>query len=244
MKSLLALITAALLLGSQAFALDAERLTQALNSSDRDAADQERDASRKPVEVLQFMGVEEGMTVLDIMASGGWYSEVLSHAVGPEGTVLMQNSPRALGMRGTEEAVTARLSGDRLPNVQRVDRDFSDLGIEADSVDFAITALNYHDLYNADPAAARAMLDAVMHVLKPGGVLGVIDHKGARGADNEALHRIAIEPLIMSVTEAGFHLTGLSDVHHVPADDHTQSPFAPELGRNTDRIVARFIKPD
>lgn len=244
MKSLFALFTAVLLISSQAVALDAQQLSQALAGADRDSDDQERDASRKPVEVLQFMGVEEGMTVLDIMASGGWYTEVLSHAVGPSGTVLMQNSPRALGMRGTEEAVTARLAGDRLPNVQRVDRDFSDLGIPADSVDFAITALNFHDIYNNDPAAAQAMLTAVKETLKPGGVLGLIDHKGTLGADNAALHRIAIESVIMSATEAGFHVSGLSDVLHVPEDDHTLNPFDPELGRNTDRIVLRLVNPE
>jgi predicted methyltransferase len=243
MKSPLLLLISAMLLASSALAIDAQRLTQALNDPSRDAADRERDASRKPVEVLQFMGVEEGMTVLDIMASGGWYTEVLSHAVGPEGTVLMQNSPRALGMRNTEEAVQARLAGNRLPNVERVDRDFSDLGIAPNSVDFAITALNYHDLYNADPAAAQAMLAAVKEVLRPGGVLGLLDHKGSFGADNATLHRIALEDVIMSVTEAGFHVAGMSDVLHVPSDDHTLGPFAPELGRNTDRIVLKLVKP-
>lgn len=243
MRSPLIVLFTLMLIAGSAWAIDVQRLTQALNDSSRDAADRERDASRKPVDVLQFMGVREGMTVMDIMASGGWYTEVLSHAVGPEGTVLMQNSPRALGMRNTEEAVQARLAGNRLPNVQRVDRDFSDLGIAPGSVDFAITALNYHDLYNADPAAAQAMLAAVKEVLKPGGVLGLIDHKGSFGADNAALHRIALEDVIMSVTEAGFHVAGMSDVLHVPADDHSLGPFAPELGRNTDRLVLRLVKP-
>lgn len=242
MKSLIALFAATLLMTTQAVALDEERLTQALNSPDRPEADRERDASRKPVEVLQFMGVEEGMTVLDIMASSGWYTEVLSYAVGPEGTVLMHNTPRSLGMRNTEEAVQQRLAGDRLPNVERVNANFDDLGIPAGSVDYAHTALNFHDLYNNDPAAAHNMLRAVHRVLKDGGVLGVIDHKGDMGADNAALHRIALENLIMAVTDAGFAVTGLSNALRVPADDHTMGPFAPELGRNTDRIVLKAVK--
>jgi len=155
----------------------------------------------------------------------------------------MQNSPTALGLRGTEEAVTVRLAGDRLPNVQRVDRDFDDLGVAADSVDFAITALNFHDLYNADPALAQNMLAAVKEVLKPGAVLGLIDHRGSRGNDNAALHRIEIDSVIQSVTEAGFLVAGMSDVLRVDSDDHSLGPFAPELGRNTDRIVLKLVKP-
>lgn len=242
MKSLIALFTAGLLLAGQAAALDVERVTEALNDPSRPDADSERDESRKPVEVLQFMGVEDGMTVLDIMASSGWYTEVLSYAVGPEGTVLMQNSPRSLGMRGTEEAVQERLADDRLPNVERVDRDFDNLGIPANSVDYAHTALNFHDLHNSDPAAAQAMLAAVSEVLKDDGVLGLIDHKGDLGADNAELHRIALEDAIMALNEAGFAVVGLSNVLHVESDDHTLGPFDPSLERNTDRIVIKAMK--
>lgn len=242
MKSLIALFAAGLLLVTQALALDVERVTQALNDPSRPDADRERDESRKPVEVLQFMGVEDGMTVLDIMASSGWYTEVLSYAVGPNGTVLMQNSPRSLGMRGTEEAVQERLADDRLPNVERVDRNFDNLGIPANSVDYAHTALNFHDLYNNDPAAAQAMLEAVSEVLKDDGVLGVIDHQGDFGADNAELHRIALEDMIMALNEAGFAVVGLSNVLHVESDDHTLGPFDPSLERNTDRIVLKAKK--
>lgn len=242
MKSLIALFTAGLLLAGQAFALDVERVTEALDAPSRPDADSERDDSRKPVEVLQFMGVEDGMTVLDIMASGGWYTEVLSYAVGPNGTVLMQNSPRALDMRGTEEAVQDRLGGNRLPNVERVDRSFESLGIPANSVDYAHTALNFHDLHNGNPAAAQAMLAAVSEVLKDDGVLGLIDHEGDFGANNAELHRIALEDAIMALNEAGFAVVGLSNVLHVESDDHTLTPFDPALERNTDRIVLKAMK--
>jgi len=242
MKSLIALFTAGLLIAGQAIALDEQRVRQALNDPSRPDADSERDESRQPIEVLRFMGVEDGMTVLDIMASSGWYTEVLSYAVGPEGTVLMQNTPRSLGLRGTEEAVQERLAGNRLPNVERVNRNFDNLGIPANSVDYAHTALNFHDLHNSDPAVAQTMLAAVREVLKEDGVLGVIDHQGDLGADNAELHRIALEDVIMALNEAGFAVVGLSNVLHVPTDDHTLSPFDPSLERNTDRIVLKAMK--
>lgn len=243
MKKLVSLFTVALLAVGQVHAVDEARLTQALNSADRPAADKERDASRQPVAVLSFLGLEEGMTALDIMASTGWYTEVLSYAVGPNGTVLMQNSPASLGMRNTEAGVQERLAGDRLPNVQRVNQGFDSLGIESGSVDFALTALNFHDLYNGNPAAAQAMLAAVKDVLKSGGILGIIDHRGNVGADNASLHRITLDEVAQAVTEAGFVITGVSDVLHADDDPRTTGPFDQSLGRNTDRIVVRAMKP-
>lgn len=243
MKKLISLFAAMMLLCTTAHAIDEARLTAALNGSDRADEDKARDASRQPVQVLSFLGLEEGMTALDIMASGGWYTEVLSHAVGPEGTVLMQNSPASLGMRNTEASVQARLADNRLPNVQRVDRDMSDLGIEQASVDFALTALNFHDLYNNDPAAAQAMLLAVKDTLKPGGILGIIDHRGNPGADNASLHRITQEEIEQALADAGYESVTASNILHAEDDPRTTGPFDASLGRNTDRILLRAYKP-
>jgi predicted methyltransferase len=242
MKSLIPLLVLALLTTGSAFAIDKNKLTQALNNPTRDDADKARDEARKPAEVLDFLGLEEGMTVLDVMASAGWYSEVLSHAVGPNGKVLMQNSPASLGMRGTGEAVTARLANNRLPNIQRVDADLADMDVPDNSVDLALTALNFHDVYNRGPAAAQAMLKEIHEALKPGGILGLIDHQGDFGADNASLHRIALEDVLKSVTEAGFAVVGYSDVLHTDADDHTKGPFDPSLARATDRFVLKLQK--
>ena len=81
-----------------------------------------------------------------------------------------------------------------------------------------------------------------MAVLKPGGILAVIDHEGTFGADNVSLHRIAFEDAVKAVLEAGFVLAGASDVLDNEADDHTVGPFDPSLGRNTDRLVLKFMK--
>ncbi|MBC52878.1 MAG: SAM-dependent methyltransferase [Gammaproteobacteria bacterium] len=244
MKKLASIFAAAMLLVASAHAIDEAGLTAALNSPDRPEEDKARDAARQPVEVLSFLGLEEGMTAMDIMASGGWYTEVLSHAVGPEGTVLMQNSPRSLGMRNTEAAVQARLADNRLPNVQRVNADMSDLGIEPGTVDFALTALNFHDLYNSDPEAAQAMLLAVKETLKPGGILGIIDHRGNDGADNAALHRITQEEIEQALFDAGYESVAASDLLAAEDDPRTSGPFDPSLGRNTDRILLRAYNPE
>src|SRR3989338_2920765 len=164
MKLLLSLVAVtALFAGGNALAIDVAALNASLADPGRSDADKALDEARKPAEVLDFLGLEEGMTVLDIMSGGGWYTEVLSRAVGPNGKVYMQNGPAALARGTTEATVTARLEG-RLTNVERLDKDITDLGLRADSVDFAITNLNFHDVYNRDPAAAQAFLVSVRNV--------------------------------------------------------------------------------
>ena len=242
MKSLLTLVAAtAMFVGSNAMAIDADQLKADLASPDRSDADKALDAGRKPVQVLEYVGLEEGMTVLDVMSGGGWYTEVLSLAVGPEGTVYMQNSPASLARGTTEETVTARVA--RLDNVERVNKDLNDLGLAANSVDFAITNLNFHDVYNANPEAAQAMLQAVKTVIKPGGTFVIIDHAGTMGADNATLHRVPKESVLAAVREAGLTVVESdSQILHVPSDDHTLTPFAADLERNTDRFILKLTK--
>ena len=67
-----------------------------LVSEDRPEADRIRDGSRRPYQVMNLLGVDAGMTVMDIGAGGGWYTRVLSAAVGARGTVIAQFGPRAL----------------------------------------------------------------------------------------------------------------------------------------------------
>ncbi len=234
MKSILSLLAVCSLVCSSAQALDIAALERAMANPDRSAADKERDASRQAPAVLDFLGLEAGMTVLDINASGGWYTEVLSYAVGPNGKVLMQNRP------GGRAAEAATALANRLPNVDEWLTPMSD--IPANSVDFALTALNFHDFHNSDPAAAQGILAQVMGALKSGGILGIIDHEGTPGADNVALHRIAFDDAVKAVLQSGFVLAGASDVLNNPADDHSVGPFDPSLERNTDRIVLKFMK--
>ncbi|MBT6056794.1 MAG: class I SAM-dependent methyltransferase, partial [Gammaproteobacteria bacterium] len=195
--------------------------------------DKERDASRQGPAVLDFMGVEAGMTVLDINASTGWYTEVLSYAVGSGGTVLMQNRPGG----NADEPAAAKAA--RLSNITQIAA-ISDA--EAGSVDYAMTALNFHDFHNSNPAAAQGILAQVKDALKPGGILGIIDHEGTSGADNQTLHRIAFDEVVKAVTGAGYVLVGSSELLDNTADDHSVGPFDPSLGRNTDRLVLKFAK--
>lgn len=213
-------------------------LARAMENPDRPAQDRERDSSRKAPEVLQFLGVERGDTVLDVIAMGGWYTEVLSYAVGDGGKVYMHNNPIPITERSTDERAE-RTS--RLNNVEDYIGSIADL--PENSIDYAITALNFHDVYNRSAADANSLLMDIKATLKPGGVLGIIDHKGTFGADNPTLHRIAFEDLVKAVLDAGFTLVAASDLLANPQDDHTLGPFDPSLERRTDRLLLKFQKP-
>lgn len=217
------------------------------NAPNRSDDDKVRDAQRKPDQVLTFLGLRSGDTVLDIWSSGGWYSEVLSIVVGPEGKVLSQNSPAVLAFRDGyyDQALSVRLDGDRLPNVERINTTVAEAGITPASVDFAFTALNFHDVYNRQgKEGAAEFLAAIFDALKPGGTLGLIDHVGDADADNTSLHRI--EPSLVDevAVEAGFIIEAKSDLLAHAEDDHTKIVFDPTLRGDTDRFILRLRKPE
>jgi len=225
---------------------DHHTIAERIATDSRSAEDRARDGGRRPAEVLEFLGVEAGTDAIDIMAAGGWYTEVLSHAVGEDGTVAAQNPPWILAFRdgANDKAMAARLAGGRLPNVSRLDVEFADLDPADGQFDVALSALNFHDIYNRDGHdAAVAMLTQVGSMLRPGGVFGIIDHAGNEGLDNASLHRIAKARVVEAAEDAGFAVEAESDILASSADDRTQSVFAPDIRGKTDRFVLRLRKP-
>jgi predicted methyltransferase len=223
-----------------------EDLEALLAAPTRAEADRARDAGRKPAEVVAFLGIGRGMSVVDLIAAGGFYTEVLSLAVGPKGRVYAQNTAYGLAMRdgANDKAMTARLADGRLANVARLDQEIADLGLAPGSVDAALTALNFHDVYNGSgPEAAARFLTAVYRFLEPGGVLGIVDHAGNPGADNQALHRIEERLVVDAAKAAGFEVEATSDLLRNPEDDRSRNVFDPEIRGRTDRFVLRLRKP-
>lgn len=220
-------------------------LAARLESGSRSATDKARDAGRRPAAVVEFLGVEPGMTVVDLLAAGGYYTEVLSEAVGPDGRVYAQNTKFMLTFRDgvNEKAMTARLADDRLPNVERLDREIEDLGLAEGSIDVVLTALNFHDVYNGSgPEAAQGLLRVIHAVLASDGVLGIVDHAGKPGTDNEKLHRIDEALVVAAAIQAGFIVEATSDVLRHPEDDRTRFVFAEGLRGGTDRFVLKLRK--
>ena len=214
-----------------------DRIAAALAHPDRAEEDAVRDEARKPIQVIEFIGVETGMTILDVASSTGWYAEVLAAAVGPEGTVIAQNSPRFADRIEADQALKLA----RYPNIRPIIAESSEgYGVDGQA-DVVWVGLNLHDAVNNSWENGQAYLGAVYETLKPGGVATIIDHEGTPGMDNAALHRIDVATAIRAIEEAGFIVEEQSYVLNNPADDHTLHQN--QMERNSDRFVLKARKP-
>lgn len=221
-------------------------LTSKLASDSRAEADRARDAGRKPAEVIAFLGIEPGMNVIDIFAAGGYYTEVLSLAVGPDGHVAAQNPAFILAMRdgSNDKALNERLAGDRLANVSRLDKELAEISAADGPFDAGMTALNFHDIYNnGGDEGAIGFLTTIYAALKPGGVFGIIDHAGAAGNDNKALHRVQKADVVRIAEAAGFVVEGDSGILSMHDDDMTEAVFAEGVRGKTTRFLLKLRKP-
>lgn len=217
----------------------------------RPAADRENDAVRHPEEVLAFFGVAPGDAVLELFSGSGYYTELLAHVVGANGTVVAHINSPILSFVG--DAFKARHADNRLPNVSVLHAENNELVLDPDSFDVITMTLNYHDLYWVSDERGWTQFDVPAFLaelykgLKPGGTLGITDHHAEPGAAAETggtLHRIDRAIVIAGLEAAGFVLDGESDVLRNPEDDYSVSVFDPAVRGKTDRFVLRFKKPE
>lgn len=214
-------------------------------SPDRLESDLARDAERQPQRILDFFDIKRGMHVADLMAGDGYYTELLSRAVGPDGVVYCQNTAIPLKVFANKP-LTARLAENRLPNVARLDEEFEDCTLPT-GLDAAILVRFYHDFgwQEVDRAAFNAL---VFERLAPGGLFGVVDHNAKEGAgmtESKRLHRVEADLVRREVEAAGFVLEAESFVLFDPKDTLDWNIFDPEhVGRDaTSRFVHLYRKP-
>jgi predicted methyltransferase len=226
------------------FAANEAKFSKALQSEHRAEKDKKRDAGRKPQEVMKFFGIEPGMTVLEILSSGGYYTEVLSHRVGEKGKVIAQNNKFILevmdGRFGKE--FSKRTAGNRLANVEHYKKEFGEFDLN-NEVDVVTVVLNYHDMYSVMPKETRIkILNQLKRSLKPGGILGLIDMESGAGEHNPKLHRIHHQRVRDELTEAGFSLDAEASFLKNNQDDYSKMVFDPSVRGKTDRFVFKFKK--
>lgn len=212
---------------------------------DRSPGDRARDGTRKPARVLDFFDIKRGMRVADIQAGDGYYTEILSRAVGPAGHVWCQNNQFPLRFVGP--VLDPRLADDRLPNVTRLDRELDDPGLPK-GLDAAILIRFYHD-FGWMELDREAFNDLVFRLLKPGGVFGVVDHHALAGAgisEGQRLHRIEASLVREEIESAGFVLEAESYVLRNPDDTRDWNIFDDNAKNrdNTDRFAFLFRKPE
>jgi len=226
------------------------RIEAAMRHPARLAADREQDERRKATDVLRFFGIKPGMVVLDMYSGGGYYAELLSYIVGSSGRVVAHNNSPYLAFAKGELA--ERYEEGRLDNVEQLIAENNQLELTPNVFDAVIMIKSYHDVYFVSEdegwvAIDRAgLLSEIFRALKPGGVLGIVDHAAEPGAQPETggtLHRIAPAVIKRDMAAAGFIFDGESDILRNPADDRSQTIFAPSVQGRTDRVVLRFRKP-
>ncbi|MBN4075568.1 MAG: hypothetical protein COA71_10975 [SAR86 cluster bacterium] len=193
--------------------------------SARPEADRLRDGARHPYQVMNLLGVEEGMTVLDIGSQTGWWTLVFDAAVGQSGTIVAQGADG--GVRGgpPPEYMAAMDNVEFVSGLEDVD---------SSSIDVAVTALNTH---HGDGGRFIPYFEQIKNTLKPGGVVAVIDHIGDASIDNSRLHRMPPANIRQWIEAAGLEVVEESNLMRNNADDHTLSASDPLLGRNTDRFL-------
>lgn len=218
------------------------------NAPDRADADKALDAGRHPAELLQFVGVGPGMKVAELMAGGGYTTELLARAVGPTGTVYGEN-PKFILERFAEKPWSERLAKPVNAKVVRLDRELDDpFPPEVTGLDAVVSNIIYHDSVwlKADRSKMNA---AIFRALKPGGVYVVIDSSAKAGTgvnDAQTLHRIDEQTVRDEVQAAGFKLAEESSAWRNPQDarDWNSSPVAAGERRGTsDRFALKFVKP-
>ena len=216
----------------------------------RSEANVKLDAGRKPAEVLAFLGLKKGMRVADMFGGNLYWAEIIAPVVGPRGRVSIW-VPRQFYNQKSYDRFTPFKAAH--PNAWMRVSPFEAPDLPADVYDLMLINLDYHDVYwqsderkipRMDP---DAWLKSVYASMKPGAVVGVIDHVAGPGGDTRAtvekLHRIDPAVVRADFKRAGFVLAAESNLLRNPADDHSLSVFDPKIRGQTDRFIFKFRKP-
>jgi predicted methyltransferase len=231
---------------------------QAMSNTDRLASDIARDSRSRPEAVIPLLNIEPGDRVVDIFAGGGYYSELLAGVLGPDGEVLLHNSPgfESWGSNGLDDRFASGRSV--VGNITRHTRSGINLMLQDESVDAALIVMALHDLYvipkryngSEYVVAGRAantdyFYSQVYAALKPGGRFVVVDHQGNPESSLETitdLHRIDAAFLRSEIESRGFVFVASTEALRNPEDDRDRIVFDEDIRGKTDRFVMAFEK--
>lgn len=230
-----------------------------------------RDQYRHPKQTLTFFGITPDMTVVEITPGGGWYTELLAPYLAENGAYVAaviapdsqdEERPREYYARARDnlreklDGGPAEVYGDA--TIVEFDPAAPRFGEDA-SADAVLTFRNVHNWRGN--GTAEAMFDGFFSVLKPGGVLGVVEHRAEQElpADDESGY-VAEQTVIALAEDAGFRLVDRSDANANPKDtrDHPNGVWTLPPSNNhdeadaeqyraigeSDRMTLRFVKPD
>jgi predicted methyltransferase len=244
-------------------------LDEAIAGSWRDPANTARDAWRHPKQTLSFFGVRGDQTVIEITPPPGWYSEILAPYLRDNGQYVaavidpasQANDKARASYAKSRDALQQKFAADPAhydrARIVAFDPAHPVFG-PAGSADVVLTFRNVHNWRMA--GTAPAMFRGFFEVLKPGGTLGVVEHR-AKGdvADGDRSGYVGVAQVVAMAQAAGFVLDGQSEVNANPRDtkdypggvwtlpptnqhDAADDAKYKAIGES-DRMTLRFVKP-
>ena len=258
---LIALVAAATLVSAATPKAPSPALVAAVKAPSRTAANVARDRYRHPAETLAFFGVKPTDKVVEIWPGGGWYTEILAPYLKDKGT-LYAAAPSAKARGGVEKLIAAnpgvygKVKFATFPSADAADR------VPAGSADVVLTFRNVHNWSFGATDQTQAAFDQMFAMLKPGGTLGVVEHRlpeNATGINEAKSGYMKRSSVIAHATKAGFRLVGESPINANPKDTHdypkgvwTLPPNFAEGDKDrakyaaigeSDRMTLKFVKP-
>jgi predicted methyltransferase len=227
-------------------------IDEAVSGSHRSEANKLRDAFRHPKQTLLFFGVEADMKVIEITPGGGWYSEILAPVLRERGTMCAASYEITEQSREFFRRMDAnyRAKLEAWPSAyDRVKVVYFDPAAPefapANSADMVLTFRNVHNWAKAD--TAEAMFEGFAKALKPGGILGVVEHRAKPGTPIRKQIEsgyMTEEYVILMAIKAGFRLAGSSEINANPNDtkDHPGGVWnlLPNLRNVPEAEVAKY----
>jgi predicted methyltransferase len=239
--------------------LTASQLDKAIAGSWRSPENKARDQYRHPKEMLTFFGIRPDMTVIEIWPSGGWFTEILAPFLHDNGHYIGVIEDGSKGMAALTKKFSFAPAQYGNARLIEANHKVPVLG-PPNSADMVLTFRNVHN-WAAD-GTAEVMFKSFFTVLKPGGVLGVEDHRADAGKKLDDVVNSGYLPtdyVIKLATDAGFKLDAQSEINANPKDDHNHPkgvwtlPPSYDMGATdkakwqaigeSDRMTLRFVKP-
>jgi predicted methyltransferase len=223
------------------------KLKAAMEADIRTEDEIERDRNRRPIETLEFFGLRDNMTIVELLPGGGWYTKLLVPVVQDNGEYYAafgtgNISKNLMAEPGFEDmqiiATDAKVY--RKDGARSYTLESNGLGVT--DVDMVLTFRNYH---NFDADGRAAMNKAAFDALKSGGIYAVVDHNRRHMEQDNPENRRRIDPVlaIHEIEAAGFEFVDFSDLHFRPDDELRYEVGRKTVTGNTDRWTLKFIKP-
>lgn len=222
----------------------ADHILSAVEHENRPDADRERDANRKPAEVLDFFNIKTTDKIGEINSGRGYFSSIIAHALKDGGIVYAHTSPMSVE-RWKGNPIKKRLGEFPQDNMIPVVGEMESPNFP-EQLDKIFNIMTYHDSVWTK-ADRGAMNSAIFESLSPGGVYGILDHnaKDGHGIDNcHDIHRIEKTFVIEEVISSGFIFDQESSILGNSEDELIDMVFEKHIRDRTSRFILKFKKPE